>query len=90
MVKQPSEILPVDINYATVIGGRTVDSITPTVSVPTGMTKVSEQVSGQVLQIYLSSGVNGVSYRWTVTTDIVIGGKTTRVEDEFDVVVTEV
>ncbi len=90
MLKQPGEILPVDISYADVIGGRVVTSITPTITVPGGMTKVSEQVSGQVLQIYLSGGVNATSYRWTVACDIVIGGRTTRVEDEFDVVVEEI
>lgn len=90
MTKQPGEILPVDISYASVIGVRTASSITPTVTVPVGMTAVSQVLSGQVLQIYLSGGTNAQSYRWTVVTDIVIGGATTRVEDEFDVVVEDV
>lgn len=90
MSKQPSEILPVDISYADVIGSRTATSIAQTITVPSGMTKVSDEVSGSVLQIYVSGGTTGTSYRWVVKTDITIGGKVTRVEDEFDVVVLEV
>lgn len=88
--KQPAEDLPFDINYASVIGGRTVTSITPTVTVPAGMTKPAELLSGQVFQIYVASGTTATSYRWVVTTAIVIGGLTTRVQDEIDVVVLEV
>lgn len=88
--KQPREMLPVDISYADVIGGRTATSIVPTVEVPVGMTKVSEQLAGSVLQMYISGGITGTSYRWTVLTDITIAGNVTRVEDEFDVVVLEV
>lgn len=54
------------------------------------MAAVSSIVSGQTLQIYLSGGVTGATYRWVLQTDIVMGGATTRVEDEFDVVVLEV
>lgn len=88
--KQPREQLPVDIDYSEVIAGRTVTSIVPTVEVPAGMTKVSHQVSGETLQIYVSGGTSGQSYRWVVLTDITISGNLTRVEDEFDVVVLEV
>jgi hypothetical protein len=88
--KQPREVLPVDVSYADVIGDRTASSIVPTVEVPTGMTKVSEQMDGSVLQLYVSGGTTGNSYRWTVLTDITIAGNVTRVEDEFDVVVLEV
>ena len=88
--KQPGEAGPADISYAAVIGTRTADSITPTVTVPTGMTMTSATVSGTTLQIYYAGGTNATSYRWVVSTAIVIGGKTTIVEDEFDVVVTEV
>lgn len=88
--KQPREVLPVDISYADVVGGRTVTSLVPTVEVPAGMTMVSMQVDGTTLQIYVSGGTTSNSYRWTVLTDITIGGRVTRVEDEFDVVVLEV
>ena len=89
--KQPSEKLPVDIDYSEVIAGRPVDSISAVINTtPAGMTKDSDAFSGEMLQIYLSGGVDGNAYRWTVVTDITIGGKLTRVEDEFDVVVEEV
>lgn len=89
--KQPSEKLPVDITYAAVIAGRTTTSITPVTTVPTGMTAGEvQQLTGEVLQIYVAGGTTGQTYRWVVQTSIVIGGKTTVVEDEFDVVVLEV
>lgn len=89
--KQPGEALPVDITYADVIGGRTTTSITPVVTVPSGMTMSETQdLSGEVLQLYVAGGTSGQNYRWTVVTTIVIGGKDTIVEDEFDVVVLEV
>jgi hypothetical protein len=90
--KQPREILPVDISYADVIGGRMVTSIVPTVEVPAGMTLVSQtlDLEGSVLQLYVSGGTTGNAYRWTALADITIGGRVTRVEDEFDVVVLEV
>lgn len=88
--KQPREILPLDISYADVLGGRTASSIVATVEVPAGMTLVSQQVAGSTLQLYVSGGTTANSYRWTVLTDITIVGRVTRVEDEFDVVVLEV
>lgn len=90
ITKQPREILPVDLSYAAVIGARTVETITPTIEVPTGMTATVQQITGSVLQIYISGGTDGQTYKWTVLTDIVIGGRTTRVEDEFTVNVVEV
>ena len=88
--KQPGETLPVDIDYTAVIAGRTVSTLTPTITVPSGLTMVSNQVSGNVLQIYLSGGTAGASYKWTISTAIVIGGRTTIVEDEFITLVEEV
>lgn len=90
MTKQPGEILPVDIDYTSVIGGRTATLLSATITTPSGMTKVSEELAGNVLQIYLGGGTTGVSYRWTIVMEITIGGRITRVEDEFDVVVLEV
>lgn len=88
--KQPREVLPVDISYAEVIGERTATAIVATVEVPVGMTLVSQEMVGSTLQVYVSGGTTGTSYRWTLLTDITIGGRVTRVEDEFDVVVLEV
>lgn len=89
ITKQPREILPIDLDYSKVIGTRIVDSITPTIEVPAGMTLSSSQVSGNVLQLYVASGTTGTAYTWTVLTDIVIGGRTSRLEDEFTVLVEE-
>jgi hypothetical protein len=80
MTKQPSEILPVDIVFSTFIAGRTTTLISPVVTVPTGMTKVSEQLSGETLQLYVGGG----------TTEVTIGGKISKIEDEFDVVILEI
>lgn len=88
--KQPREIIPVDISYTGVIGGRAASAVMPTVEVPSGMTIAGQVVSGSTVQIYVAGGTTGSSYRWVVLTDILIGGLTTRVEDEFDVVVLEV
>ena len=89
-IKQPGETLPVDIIYDDVINGRTYTSITPTVSTPSGITLVSQQLSGTVLQLYVAGGTGGQSYKWTISTAIVIGGRTTVVEDEFFTIVEEV
>lgn len=86
-VKQPGETLPVDISFSLVIGGRSTSSITPVATVPSGMTMASGTLSGETYQIYVAGGTTGVTYRWTVVTTIVIGGKSTIVEDEFDVIV---
>jgi hypothetical protein len=90
MTKQPSEILPVDIVFSTFIAGRTTTLISPVVTVPTGMTKVSEQLSGETLQLYVGGGTTGTTYRWVVTTEVTIGGKISKIEDEFDVVILEI
>lgn len=89
-VKQPVEIWLVDISYATFLGARTASSITPTTTTPVGQTLAGSVLSGQTLQLQVAGGTDGQSYRWVVTTDLVIGGVTARVQDEFDCVVTEV
>jgi hypothetical protein len=89
ITKQPREILPIDLDYGDFIGSRTADSITPSIEVPTGMTLSSQQVAGQVLQIYIAGGTTGTAYKWTVLTDIMIGGHLCRLEDEFNVLVEE-
>lgn len=88
--KQPTEILPVDVRYSAVLGNRVAQSIVPAIAVPAGMTLESDEVSGSTLQMYVSGGTDGQTYRWVVTTDIMISGRLTRVEDEFDVLVEEV
>ena len=90
LTKQPREIVAVDLDYTQAIDGRTVSLITPSIEAPSGMALESAQVDGSVLQVYMSGGTAGQVYRWTVLTDIVIGGRTTRLEDEWHVLVEEV
>lgn len=89
--KQPRETIPVDVDYSDVIGsGRTASLIAPTIEAPAGMTLVSSIVSGTTAQLYITGGTAGASYCWTLLTDLTIGGKVTRVEDEFHVTVQDV
>lgn len=93
MQKQPGETLPVDIDYSAVIAGRVADSISLfEVRAPAGMQLASQDVSLQnkVAQLYVSGGTSGQTYLWTVIADITIGGRLTRVEDEFQVIVNEI
>lgn len=90
LTKQAAEALPVDVSFGSVIGARTATSVATVVTPPAGMTLVSQLVSGPMLQLYISGGTSGQTYRWTLLTDIVIGAQTTRVKDEFDVVVQDV
>lgn len=91
LIKQPREILPVDISYAATIGARAPSSITPTVETPPGMTTISiaTDLPSKTVQLYIGGGTAGQTFKYTVLTDIVIGGSTSRVEDEFLVVVEE-
>jgi hypothetical protein len=90
--KQPREKLPIDISYALVIGDRAADSIALTIETPTGMVleSSSTDAAGKLAQLFVSGGTSGTTYHWTVLADITIGGKVTRVEDEFSVAVSEV
>lgn len=88
--KQPAERLPVDIDFTAVVASRTVDSISASVTVPSGMTMANQSITGNKLQIYVLGGATLNSYRWEIDTTITIGGIATIVEDEFDVVVLKV
>lgn len=87
--KQPGEDLVFTIDYATFIAGRTVDSLTPSLTPQTGIT-ASFVLGGQKLNVYFSGGATAVGYRIKISTAIVIGGKLLTVEDEVDIVVVEV
>ncbi len=89
VLKQPREILPVDISYAKAIGARTYSSITPSVEVPAGMTLSATVVSGTTVQLVIAGGTSGQTYKWTLLSDVVMGGVTSRLEDEFIVLVEE-
>ena len=88
--KQPGEQLAVDIDYTDFIAGRTVTSITPVVTTPSGITLVNQLLSGNVLQLLVGGGTTGTTYRWRVVTSIVISGLTHIVEGEFDTIVQEI
>lgn len=90
MTKQPRERLPVDIDYTEVVAGRTVTTFTPTVETPVGITVSNVSMSGNKLQIYVSGGTTGQAYKITILMDLLIGGITSTVEDEFNVLVEEV
>jgi len=92
ITKQPSEIIPIDIDYSKVIGDRTASSISLTVTPPSGMAMESAEADAteRFGQVYVSGGTDATAYKWTVQADIVIAGKTTRVEDEFTVQVAEI
>lgn len=93
MPKQPGEKLPVDIDYSRVIGCEvTASSIALTVTAPSGMAldATTTSAADKRGQLWISGGTDGNSYSWTVVADIVIGGRTVRVEDEFLVEVAEV
>jgi hypothetical protein len=88
ITKQPNEILDFDIDYTTVLTGRT-DSLATATSAVTpagGVTTTSTTVSGNKVKVVISSGTTGVSYKVTVTTNTSAG---LRYEDEVNVVVEE-
>lgn len=87
--KQPREVLDFDINYTTVLTGRT--SVLTTASsevTPAGLTLVSTTVySGdKKVKVKVSGGTDGITYKVTVLTDTDDGLK---YEDEINVIVEE-
>jgi hypothetical protein len=90
LIKQPREIIDVDISYAKVLGSRVTDEITTSIEVPAGMTLGAQTIGSDSVKLFVSGGASGQTYRWTVLTDLIVGGMTIRVEDEFLVSVEEV
>ena len=90
--QQPIEVLPVDFSYAAYIAARggTATAISAVVIVPAGMTLADSVLSGQVFQFFPTGGTDMTSYRWNVTVDITIGGHLHRLQDEYDIVVTNI
>lgn len=87
--KQPGEKFAVDLDYSTWLGTRAADSITPSVTVPSGMTMDYASATADTVQVGIAGGTSGQAYRWTVQTTIVIGGRANVLEDEFTVSVVE-
>lgn len=89
--KQPREKDAFEIDYTGFINGRTVDSISATVTLlPVGMSSAGHQFFGNIIQVKYESGVDGIGYRFVVLTVITIGGYPYTVEDEIDIAVIEV
>lgn len=86
--KQPREILDFDIDYSTVLFGRT-DTITnKTVEVsPVGLTIVSSTITGNIIKVVVSSGTTGTLYKVTTLATSSAG---LVYEDEVNVLVEEV
>ena len=58
--KDPNEVLDYEIDWSARLGGDTISSVTWTV--PGGITKNSDTVSGDIAVIWLSGGTAGTSY----------------------------
>lgn len=58
--KDPNEVLDYEIDWSARIGGDAISTVTWTV--PGGITKNSDAVSGDITAIWLSGGTAGTSY----------------------------
>lgn len=92
IIKQPNEILDFDIDYSTVLVGRT-DTLTnqSAVAVVTGsgtgtVTVPSTSINVNKVKVVVSGGTAGSTYKVTVTVNTTTG---LRYEDEVNVVVEE-
>lgn len=86
-IKQPREKGMVQISYAEVIAGRTVDSMTLMLEIPAGMTSEGYVISGSNMQFHYAGGTDMSGYRFTAVMTIIIGGFHIVAEDEIDIVV---
>lgn len=86
--KQPREILDFDIDYSTVLAGRTDTISSKTVEVsPSGLTIVSSTLTGNIIKVVVSSGTDSMIYKVTVLATTTAG---LVYEDEVNVLVEEV
>lgn len=89
--KQPWEAFRVSIDYSAHASGAAITSITPDITVPSGMQMIGQSVSNGVLQIYLGGGSDGQVYTWRVRSTLSTeAGELARAEDEFLVLVEDV
>lgn len=86
--KQPREVLDFDVNYATVLAGRT-DTISGVVLevAPAGLTLAPAVLTGNVSKQKVSAGTDGIVYKVTVIATSTAG---LVYEDEVTVLVEEV
>lgn len=86
--KQPREIVDFDIDYSTVLSGRTDTLSTKTVEVsPAGLTIVSSTITGNKIKVIVSLGTTGVTYKVTTLATTTAG---LVYEDEVNILVEEV
>lgn len=86
--KQPREVLDVDVNYTTVLAGRSDTIVSQTTEVaPAGLTILSVVRTGNVVKLTLGSGTADVLYKVTILATSSAG---LVYEDEFNILVTEV
>jgi hypothetical protein len=88
ITKQPREILDFDIDYTTVLAGRSDTLSTQTSEVsPSGLTLVSTTRTGNIVKVVISTGTDTQLYKVTVLVTTTAG---LRYEDEVNVLVGEV
>ena len=63
--KQPDEVLDYDVSYDDWFSNRADTPSTHTVVVETGITKVSDTLTGNTVRVVLSGGVSGEQYKVT-------------------------
>lgn len=86
--KQPREVLDCDVDYATVLAGRTDTISNKTVEVtPSGLTIVSSTIYGNKIKVVVSGGTNAVNYKLSV---LATSSANLIYEDEINVLVEEV
>lgn len=91
ITKQPWEAQRLDIDYGKEVGTLTLDDLVADVTVPAGMTLISQARSGSVLQLYLGGGTDGQVYTWRVRSTLsTAAGELARLEDEFIITVADV
>lgn len=64
--KQPAEILDYDVDYTEWFEGRQDTPASHVVIVPSGITKVSDALTGMTVKVVLGGGLAGEKYKITV------------------------
>lgn len=86
--KQPREILDFDIDYSTVLAGRSDTIASKVVEVsPVGLTIVSSTLTNNIIKVIVSAGTTGIIYKVTTLATTTAG---LVYEDEVNVLVEEV
>jgi hypothetical protein len=65
-IKQPGEVLDYDVDFSEWFGNRTDTPASHTATAEAGLTVVSSQLSGNIVKVICSGGVDAVAYKVTV------------------------